>query len=85
MLLDFHFKCFFNSKSDWHNDAENSILITRINSILKYIKIENSLHCNNISQYYSFAIFDQINAALVRTRDFFQKHQNISFLPNFLK
>ncbi len=26
---------------DWSNDAENSALITEINSILKYIKIEN--------------------------------------------
>ncbi len=26
---------------DWSNDAENPALITEINSILKYIKIEN--------------------------------------------
>ncbi len=26
---------------DWRNDAENSALITEINSILKYIEIEN--------------------------------------------
>ncbi len=26
---------------DWSNDAENSALITEINYILKYIKIEN--------------------------------------------
>ncbi len=26
---------------DWSNDAENSALITRINYILQYIKIEN--------------------------------------------
>ncbi len=26
---------------DWNNDAENSALITGINYILKYIKIEN--------------------------------------------
>jgi len=26
---------------DWSNDAENSALITGINYILKYIKIEN--------------------------------------------
>ncbi len=40
---------------DWSNDAENSALITGINYILKYIKIEkHSLNCNNISQYYTF-------------------------------
>ncbi len=27
---------------DWSNDAQNSALPTRINYILKYIKIENS-------------------------------------------
>ncbi len=27
---------------DWSNDAENSALHHRINTILKYIKIENS-------------------------------------------
>ncbi len=27
---------------DWSNDAENSALITEINSIFKYIKIEKS-------------------------------------------
>ncbi len=27
---------------DWSNDAENTALITRINYILNYIKIENS-------------------------------------------
>ncbi len=26
---------------DWSNDAENTTLITEINSILKYMKIEN--------------------------------------------
>jgi len=30
------------------------------------------LHCNNISQYYTFCcIFNQINSALVSRRDFF--------------
>ncbi len=27
---------------DWSNDAENSALISEINCILKYLKIENS-------------------------------------------
>ncbi len=38
------------------------------------MKIENSyFNCNNISQYYCFyGIFDQISAALVTKRDFFQ-------------
>ncbi len=27
---------------DWSNDAENTVLITEINDILKYITIENS-------------------------------------------
>ncbi len=32
------------------------------------------LNCINISQYYSFySIFNQVNAALVSIRDFFQK------------
>ncbi len=60
---------------DWSNNAENSALITEINYILKYIQTENIyLNCNIISQYYSFyCIFDQINAALLSRRDFFQK------------
>jgi len=38
--------------------------ITEINYILKYIqKGTVLLHCNNISQYYSFYSIDQINAA----------------------
>ncbi len=42
---------------DWSNDAENTALITGINYILKYIKIEN---CYFISQYYWFyCIFDR--------------------------
>ncbi len=33
------------------------------------------LNWNNISQYFSFyCIFDEMNAALVSIRDFFQKH-----------
>ncbi len=48
-------KCFLNRKSvyyndfwrscdteDWSNDAENTALITEINYILQYIKIESS-------------------------------------------
>ncbi len=37
---------------DWRNDAENTALITGMNSILKYITIENNIrNCNKISQY----------------------------------
>ncbi len=43
---------------DWSNDAENTALITEINYILKYIKIENCyLNCNNISQNNSFFLY----------------------------
>ena len=38
---------------DWSNDAENPAI----------------LNCNNISQYYCFCIFKQINAVLVSRRD----------------
>ncbi len=57
---------------DWSNDAENTALITGINYILKYIKIENFiLNCNNISQnYYFFLYFDQIMNILM----YFLKH-----------
>ncbi len=49
------------------SNTENSALITGRSYILKYIKTENILYYNNISQYYSFyCIFDQINAALVK-------------------
>ncbi len=47
---------------DWRNDAENTDFITEINSLLKYIEIENRyLNCYNILNFYS--IFDQINTA----------------------
>ncbi len=36
------------------------------------------LNCNNISQFY--CIFDQINAALLGRRDFFQKYKK-SYRP----
>jgi len=46
----------------WSNDAKNSALPSQ-----EYFT----------SQYYCFyCIFDQMNAALVSIRDFFQKHQN---------
>ncbi len=32
----------FATAEDWSNDAENSVLITGINYILKYIQIESS-------------------------------------------
>ncbi len=61
---------------DWSNDPENSALITAISDILKYITIENSYfqlqYYFTILQFY--CIFNQINAALVSIKDFFQKH-----------
>jgi len=42
------------------------LCVTEINYILKYIKIEN--------HSFVFCIFDQINAGLMSTRDFFQEH-----------
>ncbi len=54
-----------------------SFSITRINYILKYIKVVTVIltviwNCNIISQYHCFyCISDQINAALVSIRDFF--------------
>ncbi len=60
---------------------EFQLCITGINyNILK--KKTAILNCNNISQYYRFfCIFDQINAALVIRRDFFQKHLKKSYWP----
>jgi len=59
----------------WSNDAENSVIITGINYILKYIQIKKvNLNCKNISQYYCFCcILDQINEASVN-RSFLLKH-----------
>ncbi len=60
---------------DWSNDAENSALITGINSILKYIKIGTNIrNCIKILQYYFFfCIFDEIDIALMSRRNFFKK------------
>ncbi len=68
---------------DWSNDAENSALITRINYILKYIHIANSFS-PSLFIYLLFVClfaclficvcFDQINEALVSSRDLFQEH-----------
>ncbi len=41
---------------------------------LKYIQNIVILNCNNILQYFCF---DQINAALVSIRGFFQKHTKL--------
>ncbi len=69
---------------DLSNDAENSALITEINYILKYIKIETViLNCNNISQNIFFCIFDQIDTALMSRRNFFKKTLKILLIPNF--
>ncbi len=61
---------------DWSNDAENSALITEINCILKYIHIENIFKLYRIF----YCSFDQINAALVNRRDFFQKRKKSELL-----
>ncbi len=53
---------------DWSNDAENSALITGISNI----KIENTPFILYITLLL-YCVFDQINAALVIIRDFFQK------------
>ncbi len=66
---------------DWSNGCwKFSFVITGINYILKYIKIETSYvniyfqYVNtNTSQYCFYFIFDQINAALVSIKDFIQK------------
>ncbi len=60
---------------DCSNDAEHSAEITRINVILKYIKIENS---TNISQCFC-CILDQINAGLLSKRDFLKKKHKKSY------
>ncbi len=54
------------------------LCITEINYILKYIKTEKSLNCNNISQYYCFyCIFVQINADLMNE---WMKHLYSAFI-----
>ncbi len=63
---------------DWTNDAENSALITEINIFLKYIQIEVILNCGKfhnitVCTVFFYCISDQMNAALVSIRDFFQK------------
>ncbi len=64
---------------DWRNDAENSALITGINYILKYIKIENLfkiiiLNCNNISQNYSFLYSRSNKCSLDEHTKLLKKH-----------
>ncbi len=50
-------------------------VVTEINYISKYIKLENSsFKLKKNSQYYCF-IFDQINAALLSVFDFLLKHK----------
>ncbi len=65
--------------------CENSVLITAINYILKYIYIENSSF--TLQKYFTmllfYCIFDQRNTALVSIRHFFKNitnsHQNLLF------
>ncbi len=54
-----------------------SFAITGINYILKYIKYITGILNYNISQIYNILKNNQINAALMSIRDFFQKHKKI--------
>ncbi len=68
---------------DCSNNAENSALITGINYILQYTRIETGIwncnNCNNILQNNLFYdIFDQKNAALVSIKYLLQKHKMAS-------
>ncbi len=75
-VTNLHFIMISERSRDTEVCWKYSFAFTRINYILKYIKIENSILCNNIWQYYCFyCIFDQINAALKTIRDFVQKHK----------
>ncbi len=47
--------------------------ITGINYILNYMKIENRYFHNNIHKFVLY--FDQMNAALLSIRDFYQPYQ----------
>ncbi len=53
---------------DWSNDAENAVLITEINFILTYIKIENRYIYDIITILLILLYFDQINATLVKPK-----------------
>ncbi len=61
----------------WSNDAENSALHHRNIKIYSnrklYIWIIEIFHNITVLQYYNIT-FDQIHAALVSIRDYFQKH-----------
>ncbi len=50
-----------------------SIAITGITYVFKYTNIV-VLNFNILQHYYFYCIFDQVNAASVNVRDFFQKH-----------
>ncbi len=62
---------------DCSNDAAENLALHHRNKLcLKiYYNRKQLLSCNNISQYYFFFLlyFDQVNAALVSIREFFQK------------
>ncbi len=60
------------------NDAENSALITEINYIFTMFTQKTvNWNCNNISLFLLY--FDQINAAWVSRRYFFQKPKKKTF------
>ncbi len=57
--------------------AENSVLPPQEkNYVLKYIKIENILDCNTISQYYFFLYFywNKCSLGKKKKKKTFQKH-----------
>ncbi len=62
------------------------LCIMEINYILKYINMEDSylklIIFHSITAF--TVIFDQINAALMIIRDFFQKHKNLWTVVYFL-
>ncbi len=63
--------CFFFIK-----ESKFSFIITGINYMLNYIKIETViLNYNNISQYN--CVSDRPNAALLSIRHFYEKHQKL--------
>ncbi len=55
---------------DWSNDAENSVLITEINYILKCIPIENSdLKFNDISQFLLYFLSNKFSLSEQESRN----------------
>ncbi len=55
---------------DWSNDAENSALITEINYILKYIKMEVILNCNISNDYCFFLVIISLSLIYIYIYNF---------------